>query len=243
MSYADDVLNKYGTGVGSFASNIGAKTNDFYARQKTGMNDFVNRFSGAIKGQDKLGDMYSRIGKELNLPALYQGANEVNTQMANLPGTYNSATRGFDVNANQLNRIVSTKQAALAPAQESANLALANAQGELNTRIGFEQEQQAKELAPYQTEQQMLADYYARESTGFTQANGQELDGYIQKLNAGVTLSEGEKQRANQLAQAELSYKAAIETAKISAESNKYSTDKTFETNRQNRLLALASGF
>lgn len=230
--YAKETLNEFGAPLTNFLGNIQQKTTDFFKGQKSDYQDYLGRYSGAIKGQTQLGDMYSRIGKELNMPALYQNANNINTQMANLPGTYNAASRGFDVNANQLNRIVGTKQAALAPAQQAANQALQNAQQQMNTQIGFEQEQQKKELDPYKAEQQLLTEYQARQATGFSKANEAELTGYIKKLEAGIQLSEGEKTRANQLAMAELDYKAKI-----------YSADKQLEGQRAMALASLGSKF
>ncbi len=48
----------------------------------------------------------------------------------------------------------------------------------------------------------------------FTTENEQELNGLIAKINAGVTLSEGEATRANALAVAEKGYQNALDVAK-----------------------------
>lgn len=198
---------------------------NFYAGQKAEVGDYLGRYTNAINSQEPLTHMQDRIGRELGLPQLQQSANQLNTTLANLPYTYSGATRGFDVNANQLNRIVSTKSSAMAPTVNAVNTALGSAQNQLVTRMGLTQQQQAKELLPYQSEQQLLNDRLTRESTGFTQEAEGLLQSYIQKMMAGVALSTGEQNRANALAIAKLSYDAA-----------KYAADKGLEAAKLNPL-------
>src|SRR5205085_1881136 len=125
-----------------------------------------------------------------------------------LPQTYSAATRGFDVNSNQLARIVGLKQSELAPSAELAQQNAGNAENAVNTKLGYATAEQNKQLLPYQSEQTLLSDRLARESSMFSQANQQELDSIIAKINAGVTLSEGESDRANKLAMAEKQYQS-----------------------------------
>lgn len=187
------------------------------AKQKTGVagrqagfaadeNAFTGKYSSAINSQEALPAMYKRIGDELNLPTLQANAQSLNQTVRDLPQTYSAATRGFDVNANQLSRIVGQKSSELAPALATANEALGTAQGNLNTRMGFEQADQERLLKPLGVEQQMLSERIARENTAYSQEDQNELNGLLQKMQMGVTLSEGEKNRAAQLAQSEQSY-------------------------------------
>ena len=69
----------------------------------------------------------------------------------------------------------------------------------------------AKALLPYQSEQTMLNDRLARETSMFTTENSNELNGLIAKIQSGVTLSEGEANRANSLAIAEEGYQNALD--------------------------------
>jgi len=168
--------------------------------------DFLNRYTSAIGGQETSSAMAGRIGQELGIPTLQSNANTLRTTLNNIPTTYNKATTGFDVNANQLARVVGQKASELAPAVDTAERALSSAQGNLNTRMGYEQADQAKALTPYSTEQNLLQDRLARETSMFTNENENELNGLISKINAGITLSEGEKNRANTLAAQEASF-------------------------------------
>lgn len=243
MSYASDTLNEFGKPVSDFTSTIAPRRAAMEGRQQGQETDYLSRFRGAIMGQEALPHMYSRIGRELNMPNLATNFNQVSNQMTNLPETYSKATRGFDVNANQLNRIVSTKQAALAPALTTATQNYQTAQDQQNKMIGAELTQQEKQLRPFETEQQFMADRFARESTGFTQDNEMELNSLISKMQAGVQLSEGEKQRANELAIQEKKYQEGIRVAEIKASADRYGYDEKAKTERDANLIALAGNY
>ena len=227
--YAENTLNKFGSQATSFAQGLQPRRTAFNAGQKAEGQDFLGRYTGAINKQEALPDMYKRIGIELNLPNLQQSANTLNTTLANLPQTFGSATRGFDVNANQLARTIGQKASELTPVVTQANQALSTAQDQANKQIGFEQTQQQKLLDPYLREQDMLAQRQAREATGYSEDNQAELDTYIQKMKAGITLTEGEKTRANELAMNEARTRAQIESAKIGAEASRYGADRQLE--------------
>ena len=185
------------------------KLQGIFQGQRNETGDFLNRFSGAVNNQESMSGMAKRIGGELGLPTLQSNANMLRGTLNALPTTYNKATTGYDVNQNQLSRIIGQKSSELAPAVDTAERALGTAQGNLNTQMGYAQADQQKALLPYQSEQSLLSDRMARETTGYTQVMGQELDSIIAKMNAGITLSEGEKNRAQQLAVAEKQFEQA----------------------------------
>jgi hypothetical protein len=185
--------------------------------QQTGQ--WLNNYSNAIKGQESTTGMYSRLADELGLPGLMNQSSSLNATLEAIPQTYGDATRGFDVNANQLDRIVGTKSAEIAPLAQKATTQAQNAQSQVATQMGLAQQQQAKELQPYEYERQFMADRMARETSLFSQANEQEYNALIAKMNAGITLSEGEKNRANALEVQKRAFDNAKETA---ATSNRY---------------------
>lgn len=213
-----------------------AGTQGFLAGQQGATQDFLGRYTGAIGAQPTTSALAERIGNEVGLPQLQANSRSLNQTLFNLPQTYSKATTGYDVNANQLARIIGQKQSELAPSAALASQNALTAQGDVNTRLGYEQADQAKALVPYQTEQQLLTDRLARESTLYSQNNQHELDSIIAKMTAGVTLSEGEKNRAQQLATAEKSYQTQLAL-------QKQSQGFTSDENRKNRLLQLAGAF
>jgi hypothetical protein len=92
------VLNSQRAGTGSLLSG---------QAQQTG--NWLNNYSSALGKQETMPAMYTRIGEELGIPGLRNQAQTLTSTLEAIPQTYTDATRGFDVNANQLNRIVGTK--------------------------------------------------------------------------------------------------------------------------------------
>lgn len=183
-----------------------AATPGFLQGQQNQSNDYLGRFSSFVNKLPTTQQMSDQFSGELNLPQLRNNANSIQSTIANLPGTYSQAVRGTDVNANQLQRIIAQKQGELAPAATTANNALASAEGQLNQRIGYGQADRALQTMPYQSEQQLMSEQQARATSLYSQDNQHELDTLINKMNAGITLSEGEKNRANALATAEMNF-------------------------------------
>lgn len=218
-------INDYSKDLDPFLGGLEQKTNNFFGGQYGKITDFLNRFRQGIAGQEALPAMAERLGKEVGLPQLRETAFQTNRTLNDIPATYTAATRGFDVNANQLGRIIGTKQAVAAPIAQKAQEQYQNAEDIVNTGIGYAQAQQEKELLPYQSEQQMLTDYQAREASGFSLEVQSKLQGYIQKMQGGIQLTTAEAAEANKLAMAKLDYEARKYAADKSFEAQKYQTD------------------
>lgn len=237
IDYANEAIGKLGgTDVKNFATSLPGAQAGLINKQTGESSNYLDRFRQAIMGQEALPHMYTRIGDELGLPQAQQAYLNVNKTLAELPETYTAATRGTDTNANQLSRIIGTKSAALAPLAETTSTAYKNLQDQQNAMIAAEQANQAKQLKPFETEQSFLTDRWAREQTGFTSANEQELNGLIAKMQSGVQLSEGEQSRINQLSIAEKQMQNAKDIASMQIASSE-------KIARQNNLTALASKF
>lgn len=191
-----------------------AGTSSLLAGQNTTSSDYLKRYTDFINSQEGATAMAGRIGGELGIPTLQANATMLRNTLTNLPSTYSAATTGRDVNANQLSRIIGQKSSELSPMVQTAETSLQNASAERTARMGFEQYDQNKQLLPYQTEKDLLSERQAREATLYTTDNSNELTALIQKINSGVTLSEGEKNRANSLAIAEKSYENALKIAR-----------------------------
>ena len=162
--------------------------------------DYLKRYTDFINGQEGASAMAGRIGSELGIPTLQANATMLRNTLTNLPSTYSKAMTGFDVNQNQLARVIGQKSSELQPAVTTAENSLNAANTNLNTRMGYETADQARQEKPYTLEQTMLATRQAREQTLFSEQNTNELNSLIAKINAGVSLSNAEADRANQLA-------------------------------------------
>lgn len=184
---------------------------------------FLGKFTDTINKQGTTEALATRIGEELGLPTLQKNAFNLQQQMYDIPSTYSAATRGFDVNANQLSRIIGQKQTELGPTAQRATDQAQFAQGQLSTRLGYAQNDWARQLLPLNSEQAFLTDRMARETSLYTQDNQNELNAILAKMQGGITLSEGEKSRANALAIAEKGYENALKVATMNNQQKKES--------------------
>jgi len=217
-SGADSIYGFQLPDFSGIVSNQRAAGGQMLQGQDQQVGNWLSNYSGAINNQEKMRAMYSRLGDELGLPGLMSQANTLNATLEAVPQTYTAATRGFDTNANQLARIVGTKQAQLAPLAQKATTQAQFAQDQLGVQMGLEQQQQAKELSPYTYEKEFLMDRIARETSMFTTANENELNALVAKMQSGVELNEGEKKRINDLTIAREGYQNALAVQKLSNE-------------------------
>lgn len=188
------------------------------ARQRQEEQDYLAKFAGQIAGQETMSAMAGRIGAELGLPDLQSAAQGLVKTLKNIPQVQQGATRGFDVNENQLSRIISSEQGKIAPLAQEATTQAQNAQNILTTRLGYGLQDQTKALQPILKEGEMLtqrfgreatsfADRLAREFTGYTQNKQNELTAFLDSMDKGMQFTLNEINRINQLAAEEREYK------------------------------------
>lgn len=190
--------------------------------QDTMTNKFLGNYANAIGNQETTNAMWNRLANETGFNRYNQQALDINNQLAAIPQTYTAATRGFDVNANQLGRIMNMQTEKLSPIAQRATAQAQNAGNLMTNQMNLGQQQQQKELLPYQAQQSFLTDRIARETSMFTQDNQNELQALTNKMNAGITLTNAERERVNQLKIAEEGYKnnMAIAQAQIAGNTN-----------------------
>lgn len=218
-----------------------AGTSGFLAGQNTTSADYLKRYSDFINGQEGASAMAGRLGTELGIPTLQANATMLRNTLTNLPSTYSKASQGYEINNNQLQRIIGQKSSELSPMVQTAETSLAGARSDLNTRMGYETLDQTRQEKPYTLEQTMLATRQARETTLYSQENEAELNALISKLQMGVTLSEGEKSRAATLAASEQSYQNQLEINKQN-NANKTTTPNTQIVESNGRKYLIDSG-
>lgn len=190
--------------------DLDAPSNAVAAQKTTGTNllnsqnaqnqDFLGRYRSLLGGQETTAQAAGRLGEAQGLPTLQNNATMLRNTLTNLPSTYSAATRGFDVNNNQLQRIIGQKSSELAPAVTTAENSLNNAQNTVNTQLGYQQADENRALLPYQSEQALLGQSQQNQLSVFNSENQNELQALMSKLNSGVQLNNGELDRANQLA-------------------------------------------
>ena len=99
-----------------------------------------------------------------------------------------------------------------------AQPALTAAQQQAGQMAGLEIGRQEMALLPFERGFSLLEQRQAREFSGYTFANEQELNRLIANQQAGITLSEGEEDRLNQLAIAEKGYENQLAQIRATGE-------------------------
>ena len=118
--------------------------------------------------------------------------------------------RGFNVDQNQVNNATNQELQRLSPLASAATNSAQTAQNLAGQYVTQGMAQNQVNLLPVQAQQQLMSDQFARQMTGYSEANQAELQGLMQKMQSGVALSTAEMARANQLATSETSYNTAL---------------------------------
>lgn len=169
-------------------------------------NDFIGRFRAAVSDLPSYSDLYSSTSQKYNLPGMLTEAQRQSNALQRLPDTEKNATRGFNVNSNQLQQIINDKTAKLAPQANQALNNYAQFANLVNQETGYGIQEQQKDLMPLQLEGSMLSDQLAREMTGFTQQQDNQLKSYLAALDSNTQLTLEQMREANALAQRKLDY-------------------------------------
>lgn len=217
-------------------TNIGTFIKPFdYTKQQREGEEYISGLKEHLGSLEQIPQMYQRLSGELMLPDLrkqYQGLSKAATglseQIWNVPEMVAGTTRESLVTAPQRQAMTLKAQepltealTRLSPMIQATGQALTSAETELGKRMGYGLEQQQMSLLPFEKGFDLLTQRQAREYSGYTFSNQIELDRLIANLNAGVTLSEGEKQRLHELALKEQDYKNQLDVMKQQSELSK----------------------
>lgn len=219
------LYNQYqasGGNTGLISGGVGYSSADALAKEQEAKTaDFLNRYTSAIQAQPTIQDIYDRIYGELGIGAardlstgLTQQALDIEGRLQNLPEQITGETRGFDVNAAQRAKIEEQRTSKMgadltqmARAAERAGVRTTALGQEAMTRLGLEAGQLEKELAPFQTEAELLNDNLARKLSMYTTERQGQLDTLLEKLRIQGNLDATEMKLAADLALQEDKYK------------------------------------
>jgi hypothetical protein len=213
-SQAQTAQNTGQNAINSFDPNATAnKTSQGYGnlwnQQNSTQNDFINSYKQAISNNPSVTDLYNQGNEKYNVNALAANANQLQNAVLQAPQQSLDAARGFNYDQNQVANQTNLTLGRLSPLASAAQNNLSTAQGLASQYVTAGQAQNAQNLLPVQAQQSYLTDLYARQASGWTTASEQEYNGLVAKMNAGISLSDQEMQRANQLAQAQSAYNTA----------------------------------
>ncbi len=201
------------------------------AGQKAEGAEYISGLTGAIQGQEKLGDMYSRVSGQVNLPSMREQGLRYGEQLGDLGSQIQALpqsigpTQGAVMTEGQRQRAIASESQPLLEqyttlGQQAGQLGerISSAESDVSRRMGMEVAQQEKELSPWEKSYDLLSTQQAREFSGYALENQMELDRLIQNMNAGIQLSEAEKNRAHELSMAEMGYQNALDRISASGE-------------------------
>lgn len=176
-----------------------AATDARFAQDKTDITNFNNDFSTAVP------KIISDTSQKYGLDTLLGVTQNLGSRISDLQTNSSNTGAGGFASASQVDQAV---QGRYLPQYNSAVSNL-----EKGTTLAQNEENTL--LTPYTTKAQLLNDRLSRESTGYTTEQQQELDALVAKMNAGVTLTNAEQERANQLALAEKTYNQAVQVQEL----------------------------
>lgn len=191
-------------------------------------------YSDAIGSQTKVPDLITGYDQKYGVPQLQQSIQQgteqydaLGNQIRNLPKDMAQRSRESIMTQGQTNRAIQAEQAPLLEQQgilgqnlsrQQANLGVA--QSNAAKMVSAEQVQQEKELSPWLKQYDNESILSSMRQSGWTFENQSELSRLLANQQAGITLSEGEKNRAQQLAIAEKNFQNQLELNKQQASLN-----------------------
>lgn len=200
--------------------------------QKAEGQEFLGGLTSFLGQQETLPAASDRLAKQLGIPQLREttarlgeAGEDITSALFGLPEQVAGTTRDSLVTEAQRQGLIQSKAqplqsnlAQISRAGERAGARLSTAESELGRRLGLEQQERQLQLLPFELGFSLLEQTQAREFSGYTFKEQAELDRLISNQNAGITLSEGERNRLSDLAIAEAGFRNALEQVRVSGE-------------------------
>lgn len=215
------------TGTNS-SFNIGSFMQPFPLQdQKQELGDYRTRFSGFLGGQETPEQTRDRLANRYgynDLSEQYQQSSEAMGQVGaqikaapaniqervNRSGTITTQGQLAGIQNKEVAELVDT-YTSLGQINEQQGRRLASIEANMNAASQLEMAQQQKMSQPWLMEYQDTNVLQARQQTNWTFASQTELSRLLANMNAGMTLSEADKNRAQELSMQENSFKSALD--------------------------------
>jgi len=210
-----------------FDINFSPTASPVDAERKT-YNDLNSGFTNFLGSQATVPQLTTKYNDQFGIPQLQSNIakgqeqyDALGNQLAGLPKDVAQRSQESILTQGQKNRVVQAEQAPILQQQSmlGQNInqmgnRLSTAQTNAGNMISAEQAQQTKMTQPWLQAYSNENVLSSMAMTGWTQSNSQELQRLLANQQAGITLSEGEKNRANQLAMQEKDFENSLKVAK-----------------------------
>lgn len=187
----------------------GKEQRDFQAgiaKQKAEEESFFKNLQSTIAGQEKAGDIFSRVGEQFGLSEKRGRAEKLYNELKALPEKVATHGRNFGMSSSQIARRAEALAAKKAPSYEEAERAAIGAATGARELAGYEIADRERGLRHLVDRIPSLRDRWAREVTGFTMQAQRELDNIAAKIQRGHDVSMAELNLASQIALKEKDY-------------------------------------
>lgn len=237
MSYNPTAWNAGNPSFGTDKFNVPSFIQPFdFASQKAEQDKLTGEYSTAIAGQKTVPQLYSQYEKQYQIPELRESMQQgteayrdISQQISDIPETTAATTRESLVTAGQAGQMNQAQYAKLAPVAESIGRTveqvgqmLTQAETNMNTALQMEIAQQKKDLMPFEWKYNLMNINQAREESGWTTTLQAELNRLLSNQSAGLSWTNAEAERANQLAQIEKQYQNNLD---LLEKQNEYALD------------------
>lgn len=217
--------------LADFANQYTTGYKDLLAGQDAKQQGLFDQYTTAVNGQEKLPDLYGRLQTELGIPGLSSDVSGYKSQIYRVQGLLDrlnddvtSRTRGTYTTQALQDKIIgsegaqyNTELGRLGTGLQPLVDQLTGAQGQLSTLLPLYEQQQQNDLDPLKMQISALGDQFARQISGYTASNEQQLNALTDKLTRDRQLSDQDWQLAQDLAKQESDYQHNLALAKVSA--------------------------
>lgn len=228
--YDSNPASDYGAGLASSAQNSGnsainsydptasansvrSTQDNLFNTQNSASNNYTQNYANTISSNPTMQALYNQGNTQFNVPGLAQQATNLNNAVLQVPQNNVNLAKGFDYSAPQVQQQTAQDLARLSPLAAAATNQSQQAQNLAGQYVQAGLTQNQMNLLPIQEQGTLLAQNMAAQATGYNTAAQQELNGLMQKMQSGVTLSQAEMDRANTLAAQETSYQNQLTQA------------------------------
>lgn len=213
--------NYFAKTYGGGSSNPGGSLTDYLTQQKSAQQalldqqqqketNFMSRYNAAEAALPKASDVYSKLSTQLGIDPLRNAATALETTAANLPDTAQQRAQRFGLSGSQMSEYLATQGGLLAPTLTAAEKALGAREGDLNTLLSAQMNQNQQSLDPYKTEATFISDAAARATSLFSQQDQNTFTALLDKIKNDQAVSAAEVQQANDLAKKQQDYQNQV---------------------------------
>lgn len=194
------------------------------AQQEADANAYLDKYTSAIGSLAPTADIYSGYAEKLGVPALQEKSNKysqltdsLTASLDALPDQIAGRSQESMLTQGQKERMVTAESqpildnlSKLGVASSRVGQQLSQAQTNAAQMTGYDVADQERTLLPFEKGFDMLEQRQAREFSGYTFQEQQELNRLLENAQLGFQWTNAEKNRAHELSLKEMEYKEAL---------------------------------